>query len=229
MPLTQTKVWRNIQSKDPIHTKLRHLGEIRQLPEARKRRGDHTKLKLLHNLFMQGKLYVEEGLVMVKTANGYFKGAAISVPPAMFPGIINALHVRLSHPSKGQLKALTARYFYCPGWRNIIDTVSDYCHQCAAVRTLPKVLLEDSSTPPACFGSNFAADVIERDNKKILIHREDLTKFTRACLVKDQKKRHIEERPSCNAPRHSPRSQTRCCSILSILGNRSADFRLTAP
>ena len=141
MPLTQTKVWRNIQSKDPIHTKLRHLGEIRQLPEARKRRGDHTKLKLLHNLFMQGKLYVEEGLVMVKTANGYFKGAAISVPPTMFPGIINALHVRLSHPSKGQLKALTARYFYCPGWRNIIDTVSDYCHQCAAVRTLPKILL----------------------------------------------------------------------------------------
>ena len=188
MPLTQPKVWKNIQSKDPIHTKLLHLIQTRQLPESRKRKGDHTKLKLLHNLFMQGKLYVEDGLVMVKTVDGHFKGGAISVPPAMFPGIINALHVRLNHPSKGQLKALASRYFYCPGWRNVIDTVSDYCHQCAAVRTLPKVLLEDSSTPPTCFGSNFAADVIERDSQKILVLREDLTKFTRALLIPDQKK-----------------------------------------
>ena len=148
MPLTQRKVWKNIQARDPIHMKLLHLINTRQLPEARQRRGDHTKLKLLHNLFTQWKLFVEDSLIMIKNPNGHFKGAAISVPPAIFPGIINALHVRLDHPSKAQLKSLVERYFYCPGWRNVIDTVTNYCHQCAAVKTLPKVLLEDTSTPP---------------------------------------------------------------------------------
>ena len=188
MPLTQRKVWKNIQAKDPVHTKLRHLIETRQLPEARKKKGDHTKIKLLHNLFTQGKLYIEDGLMLVKNPNGHFNGASISVPPTIFPGIINALHVRLDHPSKGQLKALVERYFYSPGWRNIIDSVTDYCQTCAAVKVLPKVLLEDTTTPPTCFGSHFAADVIERESQKILILRENLTSFTRACIVPDQKK-----------------------------------------
>ena len=188
MPLTQKKVWKNIQSRDPVHSKLIHLIDTRQLPETRKRKGDHTKLKLLHNLFTQGKLFIEDGLVLVKTPDGHFNDAAISVPSSIFPGIINALHMRLDHPSKGQLKALASRYFYSPGWRNVIDTVSDFCHQCVAVKSLPKVLIEDSSTPPNCFGSNFAADVIERETQKILVIREGVTQFTRATIVSDQKK-----------------------------------------
>ena len=47
MPMTQRKVWRNIQSKDPIHCKLLDLINTRQLPESKKRKGDFTKLKLL--------------------------------------------------------------------------------------------------------------------------------------------------------------------------------------
>ena len=115
MPLTQTKVWKNIQSKDPVHTKLLHLIETRQLPESKKRKGDYTKLKLLHNLYTQGRLFVEDGLVMIKMPEGMFRNAVISVPPTILPGIVNALHVRLDHPSKGQLKALMSRYFYSPG------------------------------------------------------------------------------------------------------------------
>ena len=188
MPLTQIKVWKNIQNKDPIHMKLQHLIDTRQLPENRKRNGENTKLKLLHNMFTQGKLFTENGLIYVKTPEGHFNGAAISVPPAIFPGIVNTLHVRLQHPSKGQLKSLISRYFYSPGWRNIVDSVTDYCHQCSGVKVLPKVLIDDTSTPPQCFGTNFAADVLERETQKILILREGVTQFTRATFISDQKK-----------------------------------------
>ena len=37
MPLTQRKVWKNIQARDPVHMKLLHLINTRQLPEARQR------------------------------------------------------------------------------------------------------------------------------------------------------------------------------------------------
>ena len=94
----------------------------------------------------------------------------------------------LDHPSKGQLKGIISRYFYCPGWRTTIDTVTDYCHQCASMKTLPKVLLDDTSTPPSGFASNFAADIIERETQKILVVRECVTQFTRGVIVPDQKK-----------------------------------------
>ena len=111
MPLTEKKIWKDIQAKDPTHCRLKDLIKTRQLPEARKRKGEHTKLKLLHNLYTQGKLYVENGLIMVKTPESEINGDAIAVPSSIFPGIINALHIRLDHPSKNQLIGLVARYF----------------------------------------------------------------------------------------------------------------------
>ena len=143
MLMTQRKVWLNIQKKNAIHCKLDSLIKTQQLPETRKKKGDHTKLKLLHNLYTQGKLYTDtDGLIMDKSADGSFNGATISIPPSLYPGLINALHIRLDHPSKTQLIGLAARYFYTPGWRGIIEEISDNCHQCATVRKLPKVLLD---------------------------------------------------------------------------------------
>ena len=187
MPLTQNKIWRDIQAKDPTHSRLKDLIATRQLPETRKRKGEHTKLKLLHNLYTQGRLYVEKGLVMIRTPESEtIGGDVISVPTSMFPGVVNALHIRLDHPSKAQLTALIARYFYTPGWRGIINEVIDSCHQCASMKQLPKVLLQDTSSSPDNIGSHFAADVIEREGQRILAIRECISQYTRAQLIHDQ-------------------------------------------
>ena len=187
MPMIQRKIWKNLQAKDSIHCKLLDLIRTRQLPETKKRKGEHTKLKLLHNLYVQGKLYVKDGLVLVKTPESEPYEDAISVPPSIFPGIVSALHIRLDHPSKTQLTGLIGRYFYSPGWRTVINDVTEFCHQCATLKTLPKVLIQDTTTPPANIGSNFAADVLEREGQKILVIREELSQFTRAAIIPDQK------------------------------------------
>ena len=187
MPFIQEKVWKIIQSKDPTHCRLKHLIDTRQLPETKKTKGEHTKLKLLHNLYTQGKLYIDHGLIRVKSPDVEISTDAISVPSSIFPGVLNALHIRLDHPSKAQLTRLVSRYFYSPGWRALIDEITDNCHQCAATKTLPKVLTEDSTTLPDNIGSNFAADVMEREGQKILIVRECMSQFTRAKLIQDQK------------------------------------------
>ena len=188
MPMTQRTTWLNIQKKDPLHSKLTDLILSQQLPETRKTKGDYTKLKLLHNLYTQGKLHVDkQGLIMIKTPEGSFEGSVISVPPSLFPGVINALHLRLEHPSKAQLTSLVSRYFYAPGWRAMIDEVSNNCHQCAAVRQLPKVLLDDTSATPSGLASNFAVDIIERHQQKILIITECLSQYTRGLIIPDHK------------------------------------------
>ena len=188
MPLTQRKVWRNIQKKDPIHCKLADLILTQQLPESRKRKGDYTKLKLLHNLYTQGKLFIDtDGTILVKSPDGNFNGSVLSIPPSLYPGVANAIHIRLDHPSRTQLSSLISRYFYTPGWRAIIDDISEKCHQCAAVKKLPKVLLENSTAIPSGIATNFAADVIERSTQKILVVRENLSQYTRATIIPDQK------------------------------------------
>ena len=97
-----------MQASDPVHSKLLHLINSRQLPDSKKTRGDNTKIKLLHNLYVQGKLIIKDGLFLIKTDSGYFKDAVISVPPSLFPDIALALHIRLDHPSKGQLSSLAS-------------------------------------------------------------------------------------------------------------------------
>ena len=175
-----------MQANDPVHTKLLHLINTRQLPDSKKTKGDNTKIKLLHSLYLQGKLFVKDGLTLVQTPGGHYNEAVISVPPSLFPGIANALHVRLDHPSKGQLASLMSRYFYSPGWRAIIDSVSDSCHQCLALKKLPKVLLQDTHTSTDTIASRFAADVIERESQKILVVREHISQFTRGQILADQ-------------------------------------------
>ena len=187
MPMTQRKVWKNIQKHDPIHCKLSDLILTQQLPESKKRKGDFTKLKLLHNLYTQGKLFIDnDDLIMVKVPEGCLNGAVISIPPSLFPGVINALHIKLDHPSRAQLTSLVGRYFYTPGWRAVVDEVSLQCHQCATLRPLPKVLLEDSTSPPQGLATHFAADVIERNTQKILILREKMSQFVKGTIITDQ-------------------------------------------
>ena len=186
MPMTQPNVWKNIQAGDPVHSKLKELILTRQLPEQKKTKGDNTKIKLLHNLYVQGKLILKDNLFLVRAPQGHFNDYVISVPPALYPGIAYAMHVRLDHPSKGQLSSLLQRYFYTPGWKAIADEISDTCHQCKSLRKLPKVLLENSHTNVSSIGSKFAVDVIERETQKILVVRDCFSQFTRAAIIPNQ-------------------------------------------
>ena len=187
MPMIQRHVWLNIQKNDSTLMKLAHLIDTQQLPEKKKTKGDNTRLKLLHGQYTTGKLILDkDGLMLVKSPEGNFNGAAILVPFKLFMGVASALHIRLDHPSKAQLTNLVARYFYTPGWRAVIEEVTDNCHLCAAAKSLPAVLISDTNAVNKGFGSEFAADVIEREGQKILVVKEKLSQYVRARLIPNQ-------------------------------------------
>ena len=58
---------------------------------------------------------------------------------------------------------------------------------CTALKQLPKEVFSESTGDIEGFGSNFSADVIERNAQQILIVREKLSSFTFTTFVADQK------------------------------------------
>ena len=95
MPHSQRPAWKNIQSQDHVHRMLLDLVRDSKVPEKKKRKGDFTRVKRLHNLYRTGQVKIDnDGLITVKhtdsVGNVYY---AISVPANFYPGLVQALHI----------------------------------------------------------------------------------------------------------------------------------------
>ena len=113
----------------------------------------------------------------------------IIIPRTILGGIATALHIKLDHPSKHQLKlVIMKRHFYALDMAKVVDRVCDACHTCASLRNLPKPLIEhNSETPPDRVGVSFAADVLKRCKQTVLIPRGTKTSFTTTSIISDEK------------------------------------------
>ena len=157
MPFTQKKAWLKVQAQDRNHQQLSWLINTSQTPEKKKTKGENTKLKLLHNLYKNGTLKIDsEGLITVTNADKDTGNTqAISVPTDIYPGLLQAIHLKLNHPSKAQMHRLSSRYFYSPGQARIIDEISNKCSVCASLKQLPAKLFSESPVENETFGSHF--------------------------------------------------------------------------
>ena len=188
MPHSQRPAWKNVQSQDHVHRMLLDLVRDSKIPEKKKRKGDFTRVKRLHNLYRTGQVKIDhDGFVTVKhtdaVGNVYY---AISVPANFYPGLVQALHIKLNHPSKSQLLRLMSRHFYCAGQARIIEEITSACTLCASLRELPKELFSQSTTLNPVFGATFSADVIKKDGQLVFLCREKLSQFTFTKIISDE-------------------------------------------
>ena len=110
------------------------------------------------------------------------------VPRSVLDGLLTALHIRFSHPSKYQTKRLFSRYFFALDIDKAIDLVSSSCHICESVKSIPKHFQPQSSVEaPRSIGVSFAADVARRHRQLILVLRETVSSYTLTTLVKSEK------------------------------------------
>ena len=188
MPFIQKAAWLKVQKNDPVHQQLSLLIDSSQLPNKKKTKGNNTVLKRLHNMYKVGQLTkATDGLITVTHTDpdrGNYQ--AISIPTPMYPGLIQALHLKLDHPSKLQLQRLSTRYFYCPGFGRIIEEISSNCVVCASLKQMPDEILSQSTSETSIFGGNFSSDVIRIHGQKILLTREKLSQFTMTKLINDE-------------------------------------------
>ena len=110
------------------------------------------------------------------------------VPRSVLDGLLTALHIRFSHPSKYQTKRLFTRYFFALDVDKTIDLVSSSCHTCQSVKSIPKHFQPQScAVAPRSIGVSLAADVARRHRQLILVIRETVSSYTSTTLIKSEK------------------------------------------
>ena len=86
------------------------------------------------------------------------------------------------------------RAFYAISMDQTIDELSYKCAQCAALRSIPNHLVEQTTEcPPYAVGMNFASNILKRERQLILILREYVTSYTQAVIVPSEKHNSLRD------------------------------------
>ena len=100
----------------------------------------------------------------------------ISVPPIMFPGLVQAIHIKAAHPVKTQTTRLMKKHFFAPAMDRVITEVIDACDTCSRLKKLPKELFQMSTSTEDQFCKEFYADVVKANSQNVLLVREKVEK-----------------------------------------------------
>ena len=74
----------------------------------------------------------------------------IVVPRQVLDGLLTAIHLRLSHPTRHQLKNVMNRYFFSLDMDQALQHTTTACHQYVSLLTAPKYRWAIQWGPPLC-------------------------------------------------------------------------------
>ena len=136
----------------------------------------------------------------------------VVVPRNVVDGLLTALHIQLSHPSKNQLRLIFNRAFFALDSEVAIARVSDSCHTCKSLEQVPSMFREQStSAPPDRIGSWFSADVIKREGQLIMLIRENVTSYSDALFISSESAQSLREGLIRSVSRFCPLVGTPLC------------------
>ena len=176
LPFTSRTSWLAIQSECPDLRRTR--AHLHQGTRPSKKLANIRDVKR----YLNATTIAKDGLLVVCRNEPLAPcRESIVVPRQVLDGLLMALHLKLDHPSKHQMKLVVRRYFFALDMDKNIDGVCDGCHQCAALLQSPHTLIEQTtSEPPDVIGTSFAADVLKGSRQLVLVVRECVTSYTLA-------------------------------------------------
>ena len=145
--------------------------------------------------YLQVATISSNGLLIHRKTNPYGRDYELIIVPQSFaPGLLAALHLRLGHPKKSQLRKVWDRYFYSLNSDRLFSSCYETCALCTALKTLPRELVKQSTTNnPDTIGKSFSADIIRREKQKIFLLIDSFSSFKVACFVSDEQKESLRE------------------------------------
>ena len=187
LPFTSRSAWLQSQLKCPDLRRVH--SHLKQGTRPSKKLTNIKDVKRYLNLVSISR----DGLLVVKRDEPFAAPReCIVIPRSVVDGFLAALHVKLDHPSRHQMKLVSQRYFFALDLDKALERCSQCCHLCSSLKKVPSSLVEQStSDPPDGFGISFAADVIKRYRQLILVFRETSTSFTASCLLDDERRDSI--------------------------------------
>jgi hypothetical protein len=138
--------------------------------------------------YIQAAKVAKDGLLVVHDHRPLSPSTErIIVPRAYLHGLLVCLHLKLHHPTKSQLKKVFCRAFYALDLDPALAILNDGCHTCASLQNMHTRFLEQSTTCPTFIGSHYNADILKRACQCILVVRENVSSFTFAQIITDEK------------------------------------------
>lgn len=188
VPFSSRNAWLEMQQS--CASLRRTAAHLRQGTTPSKK---ETKIKDVKR-YMQIVKVSKDGLLVIYRQEPFHTASEKIVVPRMYlHGLLVALHLKLQHPSKLQLKKVFNRIFYALDADRAISDVSDSCHTCVSLQKMPNTYLEQSTTAPAFIGSHFGADVLKRANQNILVVRENVSSFTTTKFIANEQANTLKE------------------------------------
>ena len=206
LPWTNRNVWKEIQDECSTLRKVKFFKSRGTNPSKKSKNMRHVRRYL-----SAGTILTHDNLLI----NPYVPPLGpvrerIVVPDQVIHGLLTILHMKLNHPTAHQLTKAFSRYFFAPNSDRTIKETTQACPQCAAIKDLPRAMVQESTEPPpTTIGGRFAADIIKRHSQKIFCIRETVTSYTLADLIPNETKETVTDIliKQCNLLRPSPASQ----------------------
>lgn len=181
-PFLSRNAWRESQTECEHLRRVYYYLKFGIRPNRKSREATDVKRYLQHSTLVNGLIVVHKVLPMGIPVD------LIIVPEFMIKGLLTALHLKLNHPTIGQLKKVFDRHFFGLNVQDYITEVTHHCHVCAALRTIPNEVPEFSTTRPMDSpGVEFSADVIRRKSQFIFMLRDNFSSYTTAELIASEK------------------------------------------
>ena len=134
LPFTTRSAWLNIQNNCPDLRRVH--AHLKQGTRPSRKRTNIKDIKRYLNVATISR----DGLLVVKRKQPFASAIdAIVVPRSVLEGLLTALHIRLSHPSRHQLQLVVQRHFFALDMTDSITRVTAACHTCCAPEA-PKLI-----------------------------------------------------------------------------------------
>ena len=177
LPLGDNHVWKTIQESDSDIITVKELLTSGDSPRK-------NASRMVKTIFRHASLH--EGLVVVKESDGkLFKDFnRIVIPKEKIMTILQIIHLKGNHPSLYQSDKVFSRYFFCPGFRQVLASFYEQCFLCTSVKKneQPKPPYREPD-PPDHPGTHFNIDVMKRNKQLILVCTDIFSKYVTAVLI----------------------------------------------
>ena len=180
LPYVNKKAWIEVQSECPD---LKSVVKYLRNGTTPGKKG--RNLRLVRRYISSKVVLSPEGTLVVRHVEPLQPvRERIVVPQQVLYGVLAALHLRLNHPTNHQMHKVFQRYFFALNVEDALKRTSEFCHQCSALKDIPKALKHQSTNPsPDVIGNLYAADIIKRYGQSILVLRECVSSYTLADII----------------------------------------------
>lgn len=194
LPYTSRSSWNQTQQECPD---LRRVHA--HLTQGTRPHRKETNIKDIKR-YLQVATISRDGLLVVRRDEPLSPTRdTIIVPRQVLDGLLSALHIKLGHPTRNQLRLSFHRGFYALDLEKALTRVTEACHLCTSLSSIPQSMQEQTTgDPPECPGISFAADVMKRARQLILVVRETVTSYTKTTFLTDEKAETLRNSLLCS-------------------------------